>query len=268
MIATNPLPAIGNGHAGAPVRTPSFLPSDEDPTYWPPPGYTRERANLIYGEAFRRFFEYLSGTNVPGDVLEFGTMRGFTARIMATLIRDFRIPRKLYLFDSFEGFPAIGSVVDQSSYEVAVNKVWAKGGLDVGGLDMSVRVRQALAPLLPADGLQVIKGYFEDTLEANLPNHTKAALIHVDCDLYGSARYVLERIMARDLLQDGCLLVFDDFNCNRANPQMGERRALAETFANQDRFEYSPWFSYGWHGQAFFVHDRRAIETIQPLRSA
>src|SRR5689334_11237539 len=64
---------------------------DGDPTLLPPPSYTRERADRIYGEAFRRAFEYLSETRVEGDVLEFGTYRGYSARLLACMIREFRM---------------------------------------------------------------------------------------------------------------------------------------------------------------------------------
>jgi len=66
---------------------------------------------------------------------------------------------------------------------------------------------------------------------------------------------VLETLIGRRLLQDGSLLLFDDYNSNRANPRMGQRLAIVEAFENQDRYCYSPWFSYGWHGQVFFVHE-------------
>ena len=66
-------------------------------------------------------------------------------------------------------------------------------------------------------------------------------------------------LMAKDVLQDGTVILFDDFNCNRASPQMGERRAFADTFEAQQRFYCSPFFSYGWHGQTYFIHDRHAV---------
>jgi predicted O-methyltransferase YrrM len=227
-----------------------------DPTLLPPPAYTRERADQIYGEAFRRFFEYLSGTRVEGDILEFGTFWGYSARVLACMIREFRMESRLYLFDSFEGLPEIDSPVDRQSYEVAINKNWATGSMFAhAGIDQQVHA--GIAKVLPESQICVVKGYFEDTLDANLPDG-KAALIHIDCDLYASTRQVLDRILSRGMPADGCVIVFDDYNCNRANPRMGERLALVDAFASQQRFTYSPWFSYGWHGMAFFIHDSEA----------
>src|SRR5262249_38285848 len=130
--------------------------------------YTREKADLIFGEAFRRCFEYVSLTRVMGDIFEFGTYRGYTARLQASLIQEFRMDSTLYLFDSFEGFPTIDSPVDQQSYEVAVNKTWSQGtcATYAGIMD---QIRKGIASVLPDDRFRLVKGYYEETLDANLP---------------------------------------------------------------------------------------------------
>lgn len=231
-----------------------------DPTLTPPPGYTQTRADAVFGEAFRRMFEYLRGAKIEGDVFEFGTFRGYTARLMAQLMDELKTPGALYLFDSFEGLPDSPSEVDRRSYEIALNKRWRPGNMGVEP-DMDERVRAAVTAILPADRVHVVKGYFEDTLGAHVPN-TQAALVHVDCDLYESSRLVLEEMFSKNLVQDGMLLVFDDFNCNRASPFMGERRALTDVFDKQERYWTSPWFSYGWHAQVFFVHDKQGADLV------
>lgn len=202
-------------------------------------------------------------TGISGDILEFGTFKGYTARLIATLIREFRYPGKLYLFDSFGGLPEIGSPIDQQSYEVAVKKVWFQGQMALpAGIELSIR--KALQRIIPASQLVIVKGYYEETLGAHLPA-SKAALIHIDCDLYSSTKCVLEKLLSKGILQDGCVIMFDDFNSNRANPLMGERRALVEVVGGRDDFKYSLFFSYGYHGQAFFIHDLRAIRDLAPL---
>ncbi len=223
-----------------------------DPTTLPPPGYVRHRADAVYGEVFRRSFEYLAGSRVSGDIVEFGTFLGYTARWIAGFMRESREERRLWLYDSFEGLPDVEGVDD--CYEV-VEGVWCRGAMRIDPT-IHVRIGQRLAKILPAERLNVVKGFFEDTLHGNLPQKP-VALVHLDCDLYSSSRTVLDALMERDLLQDGTVLICDDFNCSRANPNMGERRALAEVFDADARFNLSPWFSYGWHGQVFFVHDRQ-----------
>ena len=81
------------------------------------------------------------------------------------------------------------------------------------------------------------------------------AILHIDADLYSSARFVLQFLADANLLRDGGVLLMDDFNCNAANPNMGERKALTDFLADNPKWTASPWFAYGWHGQAYFLHD-------------
>lgn len=228
---------------------------DVDPTVVPlvAPGSTIQRCRDTYREAFLRCFEFIASNQVQGDVLEFGTYRGFTARIIASLLRQVDSRAHLYLFDSFEGLPELRSEVDRRSYESAETRVWFKGQMELP-TGIEDRISGVLSSILSPQRVHVVKGFFEATVPDRLPS-TQAALVHLDCDLYESTRLVLTHLMARDLLQDGTVLAFDDFNCGRASPRLGQRRALTDVFGAQSRFGYSSFFPYGWHGHAFFVHD-------------
>lgn len=226
---------------------------EDDPTIECPPGHVdAQRAHNVYFEAFMRCFEFVAFNRIIGNIYEFGTYKGFTARIFATLIRGFQYPGNLFLFDSFEGLPEIDSEVDKKSYEVAVYQVWEKGSMR---LEQGVgnRIREALSEILPPERVTITKGYFEDTLDRFLPNE-RAAILHIDCDLYASAMTVLEKVMEKNVLQDGTLLLFDDYNSGRANPRLGERKALADFLQNQKTFTCSHFFNYGWSGSAFIIH--------------
>lgn len=233
-----------------------------DPTLIPPPGYSEERGYAVLSEAFRRCFEFLLGSRVAGSILEFGTFRGYSARIIAELMREFNVKSHLHLYDSFIGLPEPSSDMDVRSYEVAVNKVWTKGIMEVDR-NLPEHIFKTLGAIINPTQLHLAKGFFSDTLSSNLPLE-KAALVHLDCDLYQSAKEVLDCLLQNDLLQDGTVIVIDDYNCNRANPLMGERKAIVDAFAQQSRFIFSPWFAYGWHGQTAFVHDTHAPEIIAP----
>ena len=224
-----------------------------DPTRLPPAGYERkDRADAVYGDAFLRCFEYLSGSKVEGDVLEFGVYQGYTARLFALCLEYFKCPGTLRLYDSFEGLPQLDDPVDKTCYETAVSKTWVHRQMELPeGVDL--HIRRALGQVIEPERVVIVKGFFDETLADNAPP-IPAALIHIDCDLYASTSTVLDFLLKNNLLVDGAVLLFDDFNCNRANPEMGERRALRSSFAKQSTYTYSPWFSYGWHGMAFFVH--------------
>lgn len=239
------------------IRRRLGLGPEYDPTQTPPPGYQPDRAKVVLGEAFRRVFEFANCPELrSGHILEFGTYKGYTARLFAEMIREFGFESRLFLFDSFEGLPAISSEVDQNSYEVAYNKVWFKGQMALPD-GIEIQIRKQLGKIIPSDRIEINKGYFSETVPKFLPRSGKAAILHIDADLYESALHVLSQIFENDLIQDGTVILFDDYNCNRANPNQGERRAFREVMERfGHRWTSSEFFSYGWHGQSFFIHSK------------
>ncbi len=237
-------------------------PKPDDPTFNIPLGYPSwDYANFVYRPVFQQAFNYLNGNRINGHITEFGTYRGFTARLLAEVMQQCQYSGHLYLFDSFEGLPDPEGTIDATSYEGGGEGVWSKGAM---GLEPGIEkhIFASLAEVIDSNHLHIIKGFFEDTLDQNLPER-KVALIHIDCDLYTSAKLVLEILAKKDLLQDGCVVLFDDFNCNKGNPAMGERAALREFLAQEERWQCSFWFSYGWHGQAFIFHDQEAMPSLR-----
>lgn len=210
----------------------------------PPPKYTLKRADFIYGEAFRRAVEYVVNQSMPGDVLEFGTLNGFTGRKLAEIMVELEHPGKLHLFDSFEGMPE-ATGIDLVSYEVR-GGAWKPGTPRLRVPDADVLIRDELSVILP-NRLSVVKGWFADTMQY-LPDHAPS-IVHIDCDMYESAVTVLKALADRMLVQQGMIIMFDDWNSGRASNQLGERAAFAQAFLGQEK-----WFSYGWSGQAFICH--------------
>jgi hypothetical protein len=79
-------------------------------------------------------------------------------------------------------------------------------------------------------------------------------VLHVDCDLYESARDVLES--AAPALQDGSVLLFDDWFHYRAHPGKGESRAFDEFLGRRPEWDARPWGSYGTFCAAFILSRR------------
>jgi hypothetical protein len=210
------------------------------------------------GETFRRACEYVAFERFKGDVYEFGTFRGFTARLIALHMVVLDFGGTLRLFDSFAGLPE-PSGKDLKSYEVNVNRVWRRGNMNVERSEFEC-IQESLSRLLPGDRLQIAKGFFDETLpRLDRATLRPAILIHLDCDLYESALCALRYLLENQLVADGAVMLCDDYNCNRSQPTMGERLALTDAFREFPRYTYSPWFSYGWHGYAFFVHDQQCM---------
>jgi O-methyltransferase len=244
------LPLLAAGHGTAPFQ-PLF---EDDYSAAPPATYPPIRAAETWSRMFGTVFDFIYASRMEGDIYEFGTFNGYTARHLALAMKaNGRSPStRLHLFDTFSGFPELTSAIDRKSYEVQAG--WEAGGCAaVPGA--AERVRTMLSMLLPAERFTINVGTFAESL-TQVAAHRPAVLIHVDCDLYESTKIVLDRMLEFETIQDGTVLVFDDFNCARANPEFGERRAMHETFDAHPRFSCEPWFPYGWHGQVCIVHER------------
>ena len=219
------------------------------------------RARQIHEEAYRRALEFVTLGGVAGDVLEFGVLGGWSARIFSEIMRDILNLNNLHLFDLFEGLPEYVSAVDRDSYEIGGRDIWHNKMkfpdefLTQFGQPHYWHIRDRLSEVIRPERIIVHKGFYSETLKHRLD--TKAAVIHFDCDLYQSAREVLWGLHGMDALQDGTVMLFDDWNCNRGNPNYGERRALREYLAEQTRFTATPWFTYGYNGSVFILHDSK-----------
>ena len=114
--------------------------------------------------------------------LEFGVFEGWSINFCSSLIPE----AKFYGFDSFEGLPETSSV-------------WVKSAFDVKGKLPKVN-----------DNVSLIKGYFNETLPKFLEEHKeKAAFIHVDSDLYSSAKTIFENIY--DRIVPNTVIQFDEY---------------------------------------------------------
>jgi hypothetical protein len=204
------------------------------------------------------------GSDVDGDIAEFGTMTGETAcglaRGIAASDRYLGYApdlaglarKRLWLFDSFEGLPESQHEADANSPHVKTG-VWQKGTCKVlNQAELLERVTQHL----PRERVSIYPGWFSDTVPA-LPDGSRFALVHVDSDLYQSAMDVLVPLFSRGMIAEGARIFFDDWNCNRASPRYGERRAWRECI---ERFhiDFSDEGAYGMLGHRFIVHTYRA----------
>jgi O-methyltransferase len=222
--------------------------------------YDRERARRVHEEAYKRALEFVTIGGIPGAVMEFGVLGGWSARIFCEIMRDIFNLNNVYLFDSFEGLPEYESQVDRESYEIAGRNVWSDkmkfpaDFLKQFGQPHEWHIRDRLSEIIRPERIIVQKGFYSQTLRD--PPKEKVSVAHIDCDLYQSTVEVLEGLHRGGCLQDGTVLLFDDWNCNKANPNFGERRALHEFLESQKDFTASPWFTYGWCGAAYILHAR------------
>jgi O-methyltransferase len=191
--------------------------------------------------------DYLVGTQIEGDYLEFGVYLGktfgYTYRMMAPLFPGMRF----IALDSFEGLPEPKGIDKVNNYtsgfyagQFACDIVDFEKNLIAGGTDMS--------------RVSMIKGWFDETLK---PGSGKTEMVHkvaaawIDCDLYESTVPVLDFLTGR--LSVGSVLLFDDWRCYRNLAEFGQQRACREWLERNPQIKLNSFVDFGFHGQAFTV---------------
>lgn len=231
------------------------------------------RATRFYGDAIRTAIEFCVYGGIVGDIYEFGVLAGWTARLFAERMRDTQFFGELHLYDSFKGLPRQKGAVDAASYDVT-RGIWQsemelpESYISDLGMPLDAHIKFMLSRIIGGDRIHVRKGFFSDTLRE--PLKAKAAIVHFDCDLYQSTVEVFDALKKGDVLQDGTVFMFDDWNCNRGNPAFGQRRALREFLEQgQGRYAVSSYFGYGFNCAAFILHDFASVpESLRPKTAA
>jgi O-methyltransferase len=150
---------------------------------------------------------------VDGDIGECGVYRGGTLLAIGLYLRQSGARRRIYGFDSFEGFDA--SVEIDLRLGGAEDPQKSRHGF--ADTSYAVIVRK-LELLKLSEVALLIKGYFRDTLPTAPAR--RYAFVHLDCDLYQSYRDCLEYFYER--MTPGGIILLDEYDdppwpgCNKA----------------------------------------------------
>jgi O-methyltransferase len=207
-------------------------------------------------EFMHKAFSALAFNEISGDYLEFGSCGGMTFALAFKASRRANFPCKLWSFDSFTGLPAQVGAEDE-------HPEWVDRAMS-----MSLDAFRAKCKWngIPDNDYVTIPGYYEDTIgrddriDLHLPKDV--ALAYIDCDLYSSTKVVLRFL--KDRMKHGMIVALDDYYCYSARTISGERRACLEFLREDDRFHFSPFAQFGWHGMSFIVEDRALLLSPRP----
>ena len=206
----------------------------------------RNRLSRLFGwqiaeanNCIRAGTRFVCWNHIPGDYLEFGCHSGRTfcnayqtfheTRALVAdsiepeaLEHHYREKPRFFAFDSFEGLPE-SQAMDDHAYRPAH---WARSKYAFSVDDF----KKVLAKeRIDRSDVHIVAGWYDRTLtEETKRGHdlTHAAMVYVDCDYYESTVPVLNFVT--DLVQDGTVIVFDDYNFYRGSPDLGQRRAFSE----------------------------------------
>lgn len=198
-------------------------------------------------EMLMHAFMYTANEKVKGDYLEFGVARGRTMIYAAQISKRLRETNQRFIgFDSFEGFPEPKGLD-------AIFKRFEKGDENHGGIEIAKKHIRRHGFL--NDNLRLVKGWYEDVLTLSLRNESsiiKARVVNVDCDMYESTKLVLNFLT--DTLQDGTIILFDDWLCFRGDPEKGQQKAVAEWLGQNPQISLFRYKDYANVGQSFIVN--------------
>lgn len=187
---------------------------------------------------------------VKGSIVECGVYRGFSLFSFAKLssvLEPNNLTRRVYGFDSFEGFPEV------SPHDAPDHTGVRTGDLASGA---EAELRQLITAYdkdrflghLPK--IQLVSGDIAETLPLFLADnpHLVVSLLFMDVDLYDPTRLALELLLPR--MPKGAIVAFDELD----NPLWpGETTAASHAVGlnrlNLRRFEFDPYIAYAQLGE-------------------
>jgi hypothetical protein len=205
---------------------------------------------------YERAADFVNYEAVEGDILEFGVFGGVSLALLAK-VQSFDpkgMTRKIAGFDSFQGLPPseepharwrTGDCARVHAWHPTLDK----------GKAVNAEVTRDLFERcgLPQPELEI--GPFQETLARTVSLKYRAvAILHIDCDLYESTKVVLESVAP--ILQEGTVLLFDEWFSYKGNPGRGEARAYLEFLKSHREWGSQPYQTYGAFSNSFILYRR------------
>lgn len=193
-----------------------------------------------------RYELYKKIINIPGSIIELGVAGGFGLMSFAhfcSIFEPTHYVRKIYGFDTFEGFPEL----DQNDLSSSAAHM-KKGGLKFDSYDYLKKIiplydKNRFLSHLPK--IELIKGDASLCIDEFLKNNPSLviAMLYLDVDLYQPTKTALEKLVSR--IPKGGVIVFDELN----HPDYpGETIAVSEVIGinnlNLRRLEFSSMAAY------------------------
>jgi len=201
-------------------------------------------ARRVYLKRFLSMYEVFKlAMPVKGSVVECGVFRGFGLMSWAkisTILEPENLTRRIYGFDTFEGFPS-------------VNEADQRAGAEVGGLaaDSYEELQQLIEEydrdrfLGHIEKVRMVRGDIAETAPKFVAEnpHLVVSLLFIDCDLHEPTKVALETFVPR--MPKGAVLAFDELD----NPIWpGETMATLESLGLNSlrlrRLDWDPYISY------------------------
>ena len=181
-----------------------------------------------------------------GSIIECGVNQGFGIMSwikLSAILEPVNLMRKVYGFDTFEGFPTL-SEKDESKSSTHIKK----GDLYANSYDELLKlsnIHDSTRFLGHIPKVELIRGDAVKTIPKFIDEnpHLVVSLLFLDFDLYEPTAIALENFVPQ--MPKGSIIVFDELN----NPLWpGETRAMFEYFKSNkpsiERFNFDPYMGF------------------------
>jgi len=234
----------------------------------------KEAIYLNNSPLIRNIAKFVVNECVVGDYYEFGVYRGQTLVSFYNTIQSVakkrlmnesvigvdkfsRSKRKeicnnmfFHAFDSFEGLPELSSE-DELSDDF-------KKGQFLSSAEVVTNLAKKHS--MPSELIKFHAGWFSQTCNSQYAKEhslNKASVIWLDCDLYSSAVDALN--IFSEIIQDGTIIVVDDWFNFKGHPDRGVQRAFNEWRNSKmisDKFIVHEYNKDSWSKVSFIVNIR------------
>ena len=190
-----------------------------------------------------RFKVFEKILNSAGCIVECGVKRGGSLMLFSLLsqaLEPYNHLRKIYGFDTFEGFRSINQKKDLGRCN---EKMFSD--VDVTILEKAIALQDRNRPLGHLSKVELIKGDATKTIPEFVKEHPELviSLLYIDFDIYEPTKVAIEHLLP--LVPKGGLVVFDEFSDER---WPGETSAVKEMLdlknLKLNRFPFSPLPAY------------------------
>lgn len=207
------------------------------------PKYVRRQNLTRYLTLYEIFKKVI---DVKGSIIECGVNHGFGVMSWAkfsAIMEPTNLTRRIYGFDTFEGFPNINEKdVSRSSEHVKTGDLAADTYDELMGLS---KIHDSTRFLGHIPKVELIKGDAIETIPTflNENRHLVISLLYLDFDLYEPTMVALENFFNR--IPKGGIIAFDELD----NPLWpGETQAMLEFFGDNklkiQRIPFDPYVGF------------------------
>ncbi len=204
---------------------------------------TRVADGFIYenGNMINMAFGYCANNKIKGDYAEFGVFKGHTTiEAWKASQRHGLGDTKFWLFDSFEGLPAISGDDTDGPFETAEFSFSRK--------DFE---RKLKSNNVDFKRIRIMPGFFDNSLP-EVKDAGRFSVVWIDCDLYESTVPVLNWLTGK--LVEGAVICFDDWFTFSGRADKGEQKAVGEWLAANPATSLMPYRDFHWAGKSFLFH--------------